>query len=622
MTLPAWYSFDYAGNNTVDSLRNHQRFSMKWCDSIYDEAKVELEQNEEIVELDKHIKYLMGKQWPDKRPTYKASPVANRTWTNLVQLVSYLTDIRQSFEVQAKNAQYNDTSVKLNKMARSWFVDNDADMVTAMVVIYSALTIGYARQVWNQELNGGDGDIELTACGPLDVIPIKPSHNLQGAYGLIYEKPMPLAWFPQNYPLFGDLVQADERYSRYRGKTSSFANQAFWYLGAAYRRLFGLSENPTVSSAIPMGRYREFWLKDYNVNTSNKDIYVGDMSKGIGYVVHPRGRLYPRGRLIIMGGQVVLYDGPNPMWHGRFPFSALRINQVPWQWPGVSEFRNQIPMQDVMNNVLAGIFDMVKKAVNPPVSAPLNAFSESMRKTMDPNMPGARLYYNPSAGQPPTWTQVAQLPSFVFDTLMYARDELTAQTGFLDPSSLSSKKIIPSADTMEQLGQGQQTLVRLKVRYIEGFFREVGEQWISNAFQYYRTSRRVLTMGLDGLTWTDWTWDPREIYPEPLDPTQHWKTFKWTVQPGTLLKSSKSDAKALALGLRRTGDMDRKNLFKTLDMESMTDSVEKNLKAEGTDILTNMLRQKMSGMGGGGGLSPDVLQQLSAATTSKPEPIQ
>jgi hypothetical protein len=621
MTLPAWFSFDYAGNHTVDTLKNHQVYTRRWCNSVYDEAKVEQEQCEEIIEIDKHIRYLMGKQWPEKRPTYKASPVANRTWTNMIQLVSYLTDIRQSFEVQARDRSYNNTAEKLNRMARSWFVDNDVDVTTAMVIIYSALTTGYARQVWNQDLNSGEGDIELTACGPLDVMPIKPSQKLQDAYGLIYEKPMPLAWFQEKFPIFGDLVRPDERYSRYKGRTTSFANQAFWYLGAAYRRLFGLTENPTVSSVIPMGRYREFWLKDHSINTSNVEVYVGDMTKGTGYFVQPRGRLYPRGRLIIMGGDVVLFDGPNPFWHGRFPFSALRINQVPWQWPGVSEFRNQIPMQDVMNNILAGILDMVKKAVNPPMSAPLNAFSDAMRKTMDPNMPGARLYYNPGAGQPPTWAQIAQLPSFVFETMMYAREELTAQTGFIDPSAAMNKKIIPSADTLESLGQNQQTLVRLKVRYIEAFFREVGEQWVANSFQYLRVKRRILSMGLDGLIWTDWTWDPREITPEPLNPYDHWRSYKWTVMPGSLLKSSREPDQAKAMRLRQQGDMDRKNLYKILDLESLTESVERNLKAEGADILTNMLRQKMSMTAGGGGLSPEALEQLNQATTARPEPI-
>jgi hypothetical protein len=254
--------------------------------------------------------------------------------------------------------------------------------------------------------------------------------------------------------------------------------------------------------------------------------------------------------------------------------------------------------------------------------APINAFSDAVRKTMDPNMPGARLYYNQNVASPPSWAQIASLPSFVFDTMMYAREELMSQTGFIDSGALAAKKIIPSADTMEQLGQGQQTLVRLKVRYIESFFREVGEQWIANAFQYYRTSRRVLTRGLDGLTWQDWDWIPSEITPNPLNPYDHWRTFKWTIIPGSLLKSSRMPDQIKAMNLRRQGDMDRRNLFKILDLDSLSDSVEKNLQKEGADILVNMLRQKMSGANGGGGLSPEALNQLNAATTEAPAPIQ
>jgi len=76
------------------------------------------------------------------------------------------------------------------------------------------------------------------------------------------------------------------------------------------------------------------------------------------------------------------------------------------------------------------------------------------------------------------------------------------------------------------------------------------------------------------------------------------------------------------MNLRRQGDMDRKNLLKILDLEPLTDSIEKNLKSEGADILTNILRQKMSQSGGGAGLTPEGLSQLNQATTSKPEAIQ
>ncbi len=619
MILAPWFSYDDAGNQRSDSFKSHQSLVKRWCDTVYDECRSEYDRNEEIASIEKYIRYLMGHHWPKKRPSYKSSPVDNRIWSNLVMLVSFLTDIRQSFEVKANAKELDKTAEKINKLARSWFVGQDIDMTTAMVIIYSALTVGYARQVYNQDLNGGEGDLELTACGPLDVIPIKPTATLQGAYGLIYEKALPLSWFPEHYPLLGDLVPADDQYSRYRGRETSNNSQT-WFLGPAFRQLFHMNEQQTIESAIPMGRYREFWLKDNSRNTSNNVVYVGDMAKKVGYAVSPGGKLYPRGRLIVMGGPVVLHDGPNPFWHGRFPFAAMRINQVPWMWPGVSEFRNQLPMQDTTNSIIAGVLDLVKKAVNPPMYAPMNAFSESIRKSMDPNIPNAKYFYNQQAGQPPMWQQIPQLPSFVMDMLGYAREAQTAQTGFVDSGAISSKKIIPSDDTLERLSQGQQTLVRLKVRYIETFFREIGEQYVANVFQFLG-ARRVHSSGLDGLLWSDFQWSQEDISPHGINPETAWRSFRWHVNPGSLLKSSRAEDKVTAMNFRRNGDMDRKTLYKVFDMEAMTDDVETNLEKEGAQILINVLRQKMSGAGGGGGLSPDVLNQLNNATKEAPLPI-
>ena len=133
-----------------------------------------------------------------------------------------------------------------------------------------------------------------------------------------------------------------------------------------------------------------------------------------------------------MGGDVVLYDGPNPHWHGRFPFAALRINQIPWSWFGVSELRNQIPLQDVMNHLMAGILDMIKRAVAPPAQIASNAFPDAKLKNMDLNQPGLKAAYNAAAGPNPIqYAPVPQLPQYVFQALNWAKAELSDQTGFI-----------------------------------------------------------------------------------------------------------------------------------------------------------------------------------------------
>lgn len=626
--LPGWYSYDSSGTDYPLSISDHDKEVGGWCQAVFEEAKDELERYEEIVNIDRNINYLMGKQWVERRPSYKSAPVSNRLWTNLTQLVSYLTDIRQSFEVKANNHLYDNHAKVLNNLVRNWFFNEDIDMTIAMIIIHSALTIGYGRLVWNPELKNGEGELELTACGAMDVIPIRPGHSLQRSLGVIYRAPKPLSWFRDRYPTKGFAVPIDREYSQFMATSaSSSAGQGMWgrawqVLSPQMRRLFGQSASQYRESVIPMALYREFWIRDEQKNTSDRDVYVGDIDKEYGYIVRPGQRLYPRGRLICMGGPVVLYDGPNPFWHGQFPFSALRLNRVPWQWPGVSEFRNQIPLQDIMNNILAGILDSVKKAVNPPLLAPDNAFGQAVKRNLDPNMPGAKVFYSPASIASPQYAAPPVLPSFVFQTMLYAQQELDAQSGFIDLGSVSRKGIIPAADTLEQMKEGQQTLVRLKVRYIESFLKDLGHQFVPNAFQFYSMKRRIQILGGDGITFEDYDYDPGKMVPSGVPAEEHWRSFQFMIQPGSLLKSSRQPMQALFVGLRRQGDLDRDNLLEALDLGGMKESIRKGLEKEGGEFLIQMIRQKMNASGGGGGIPMDALKQISGSPAGGGSPQQ
>jgi hypothetical protein len=600
---------------TISQQPGYQKTVSEWCERVYAEAKHELDQNEEIMGLDKSISFLLGKQWSEKRPTYKSSPVSNRVWSNLIQLVSYLTDLRPSFEIKASNKTYDEQCVLLNKLSRSWFYNRDIDLVLSQIVIHAATTIGYGRLSWNPELCGGMGDMELTAVGPTDLIPIKPANHLQNSRGVIYQTVKELSWFRDKFPITGQHVKPDPSLSRFSktSKPSGAVGRAWEVIGPAMRRVLSASSSVTNDSVMPLARLREYWLHDDQLNTSGADVYVGDLVKGYGYKVSPGQKLYPRGRLITMGGDTVVYDGPNPFYHGQFPFCALRLNQVPWSWLGVSEFRNQIPLQESMNHILAGIMDSVKRAVNPPLLSPSNAFGDAVKKNIDPNMPNAMIYYNPNTIAPPQYASSPSLPGFVFETMLYFQRELDSQSGFLDLQGLTRRGIIPAGDTIESLKQNQQTMVRLKVRYIEGFFKELGTQFVSNAFQFYTMKRRIHMLGSEGLTFEDFDLDPETMIPAEVNPEVYFRNFGFYVAPGSLLDSNRTQKALLMLQLRRMGDMDLKNLLEALDLGSMYDSIKKNLQGEGADFLINAIKQKM---GGGApsaeGMSPQQAQQLSS----------
>jgi hypothetical protein len=317
-----------------------------------------------------------------------------------------------------------------------------------------------------------------------------------------------------------------------------------------------------------------------------------------------------------MGGPVVMFDGPNPFYHGWFPFQALRLNRVPWQWPGISEFRNQIPLQDVMNNILAGILDAVKKAVNPQLLAPDNAFGAAVKKNLDPNMPNAKIFYSPASIAAPHYAEAPNLPSFVFQTMLYAQQELDSQSGFLDMTSISRRGIVPAGDTLEQMKEGQQTLVRLKVRYIEDFVKQMGQQWVPLSFQFYTLKRRVQLLGSEGLTWEDFDWEPGTMVPAGEDVLEHWKRFTFMMIPGSLLKTARQPMEAKFLALRRQGDMDLKNMLDAMDLGNLYESIKTNLEEEGRNIMIQIVRQKMAASGGGGGVLPGAMDKVNNATVA------
>src|SRR5208337_1117078 len=344
-----------------------------WLEAAFEEAKYEHAQNEEVQKVTKYVDYLCGKQWPSGRPSYKAAPVNNRIWKLLWELVGLLTDIRPTFEIKNKADKiYDPHAVVLNKTCRAWWFDTDADMKLAFIIIYAILTTGYSKLQWNEDLQAGDGDLEIVPLGPNDVLPLKAKFDIQSAQALIYQSVQPLGFFKKKFPRRAHLVEPDPSFSRYSptpDRPGHLPAMLYDNLSPGMKRLVG-NQTKTLNSTYPEALYREFWIQDWSYNESNVTVKMGRQNTNWCYEVKPGERLYPRGRLLTMGGKAVMDDGPNPYWHGKYPFGMLRMNAVPWQLLGLSDLNNWVQLQDIINNILAGVIDMIKKATNPGFYAP------------------------------------------------------------------------------------------------------------------------------------------------------------------------------------------------------------------------------------------------------------
>jgi len=100
----------------------------------------------------------------------------------------------------------------------------------------------------------------------------------------------------------------------------------------------------------------------------------------------------------------------------------------------------------------------------------------------------------------------AEMPAYVQNTLQYSQNEMDDDSGLLDLSGLARKKVTPAGDTLQGLKESQQTIMRLRGRYIEIAIRDLGEQMTPNIDQFYTMQRRMWMFGRSGVTYQD-VWD-------------------------------------------------------------------------------------------------------------------
>lgn len=591
----------YLGENNAaewpDANNSYWKKIADWTEGVYEEAMRDFEGQDEYKSVSRQIDYIRGKQWPAGRPKYKSKPINNKVVRYYEELVGLLTDIRPITSVRVSSGNGQDQSLLrqariYNDCIQSMWYNSRVEVTLAFTIMYALLSTGYVKMEWNPRLRNGAGDFEFIPLGVENVLPVKAkSTDVQTAECLIYQAVQPLSFFRRKFPLRGTLVRADEDYSRQSGPLLSPRNMSpllFQNMPPQIQRVIGTPQQGA-SSQFPMALYREYWFRDDTVNASDADVMMGDQTKNWGYLVKPGAPLYPRGRLIVKGGRTVLYDGPNPWWHGNYPFGCLRLMPVPWQFPGQSTVAPWLPMQDIINNVGAGILDMIKKAVNPVLMAPHNALSSESWKQFDPAMPGGKLGYNPLAREKPGFANPPALPPFVLSYMQKIDRDWAEQSGMAIVSQMVAKKQVPGGDTFDQVRNAQNTPIRLKGRYIEMLLEDMGRLLLPSIPQMYSAGRRIMMGGLSWATSADFDLDAGSMIPSEWTaagkrPEDYMRQFEFSIHPNSLLKLNGSDEITALAQLRKNGDVDRKTLIEALNrylsLGLDPDAIQQNLIAE------------------------------------------
>lgn len=543
-----------------------------WCDSAYEEAKKDITDAPEIKDIERLMAYLSGDQWRGNMPAHRARPVTNKTLRLFWETVGLLTDIQPIFAVKASdsNAKYSGTEEILNLITKAWALEYNFDQQLAMIVMWAMLTTGYCKLEWDQDLAYGMGDIRMVSAGPESILTlgIDDLNDIQTAECVIFRRVKTLSWIKRKHPLTGSAVRPEVNVSKNDGSLMAPAHvtpQLFKTLGEPMKRLIGVKKSSNDDSVFPKAEYREFWIKDTSKNESKNIIKMGPKDTNWCYDVEPGGLLYPRHRVVTMANGVLLDDQPNPYWHGLFPFCVLRLQNLPWKWLGSSPMKPIAAMNDITNQIDAGVLNMIKQAISPQLMAPRNAFSDDAWKNIDASRPNEKLKYSANAPFKPEYKQPPALPAYVLQMETSINREMDMFSGASAVAQAAGKKQVPSGDSLEQITNSRNTPIRMMGRGIETFIRDAGRLFVPNALQFYTAERRVDLMGSQGLLPADFDARPSSLVPADVKPETYSRKFKFNIEQGTLLNVQKTERINMALKLRAMQAISLKQLYKILD---------------------------------------------------------
>lgn len=474
--------------------------------------------------MDKNMDYISGRQKAGMvtkdRPPYVSHAILNETGRTHRRHTSALTDIKPVYAYKTPNPNFQTQSLLLNNLTTVWWINTFADLALSDAASYAA-ACGSGDLVCEYDpFYGPMGDITLDPRDCRDTIPIRPGRgaSLQQWYGLILREAHSYNTLAGMYP---------DRLALLRQSASPWGSGVFTKLKGVASRILGGGATGTLAglNKVHTGQqnlsgnevilYKVF-LNDPSINTTAEPITMGRAGTSWAYTVKPGDRLYPRKRLVVCTEAGILFDGPNPYWHGMFPVSRLQLVHLPWSFFGMPLVGAQVQsgLADATNDVLNAMLDKIRQANRPPMAGN-SRVSEPMLRQFDPLNPNARMRTNEQMGTGLQVVELPDLPQYTVEFLTMLRTMQHDLTGDSTLDALQAAAANQSFDpeSIEAWMNALSPELKLEGRRVELTIREIADMQKANVFQYYDKARRMQILGDAGLTLQDFDYDPGNLIP-------------------------------------------------------------------------------------------------------------
>lgn len=468
-----------------------QRRIVKMCERWLTEAKRDRARYD--VNWVANTKFIEGKQWTEKRPSYRHSEVVNLTWAAVQTIIPILTDNRPNIETLPEEPSDFDFSEIMTQIMRSkWDRRLFGQVLAEGIVDMAGYGTCVSKQEYDEDIDFGLGDYEFETVDPLYVYPDPNARNVNDKYSQRFQTAVPtdLETVKRDYPQWAHLLKPnigeepihktirDEIENDYRVRNVSDYN-------TIVQNSIPSSGDEKSSQVLLVTTYcKSEEVEEFEIKERDKE---GNEVKKF-----QTRKKWPNGRKIVHANGVLLFDDDNPYIDGKFPFARCQDHIRPRTFWGMGEVEQLRGPQEMLNKIISYVMDVLVLMGNPIWVVDTSSGIDTDNLI---NQPGMVVEKNP--GSEVKRESGVQLQPFILQTMDRLVELFEKISGVNEVSQGAQPRSNQSGVAIDLLQEAAQTKLRLKSRNIEAWLTEVGQQHVARILQYYTIPRVIRLTGDD-----------------------------------------------------------------------------------------------------------------------------
>jgi hypothetical protein len=465
-----------------DEQSVEDRKTVKMVEQLFSTAKrARMNVDKDWIE---NYKFFRGKQWKEKRPSYRHSEVLNFIHAAIQTIIPILTDSRPTIETIPENPSDFEFSQIMTQVLRAkWDRDGFAQIVAEAIIDACIYGTSISEQPWNPDLLQGLGDYEFKTVDPIYCYPNPNARDINGTDNdyFITAIPKDLNELKRKYPSKAHLLKSDLS-DIDMAKTAKLDMDDFRIRSATDNLSLVQGERVQDQEMPDQVLELTLWINDNGLIEEEIEQKTKDGKKIKGFRTRKK---YPNGRKIVIANKVLLEDEENPYLDGKFPYAKLVDYIMPREFWGQGEVEQLKGPQMLINKLMSYTMDILSIMGNPVWKNPTGSgvFSDSLT-----NEPGLVVDY--VEGFEPRRERGADVQASVFQAFDRLRDVFDTISG-VNEVTQGAQPRNASGVAIDSLMEAAQTKLRLKGRNIEAWLTRVGQQFGSRILQFYSVPRII-----------------------------------------------------------------------------------------------------------------------------------